>query len=248
MQYFSTKIIPLGSCAFRQWRSHENTPDSRCYLMHGYRLTSKITFSCKELDENNWVVNFGGLKEVKKMLEEQFDHTTCISKDDPYLDTFKDLHQKGVIDLRVMDGVGIEKFAEFIFNKVNEYIKERTNNRCWVQQVEVWEHEQNSAGCVNITQNDIEHALNALEREKINRRFSEKQKTTVTGENSEGTIPENIKTQKAPKPMTESAGGTMPSPTQVQPPAPPSSVANPLYAKTSTGWSDPFKGTSWGNK
>ena len=26
------------------------------------------------------------------------------------------------------------------------------------------------------------------------------------------------------------------------------SVANPLYAKVSKGWSDPFKGTSWGNK
>jgi 6-pyruvoyltetrahydropterin/6-carboxytetrahydropterin synthase len=43
------------------------------------------------------------------------------------------------------DGVGIEKFANFCFEVADDYIKESTYGRCWVQKVEVWEHEGNSA-------------------------------------------------------------------------------------------------------
>ena len=42
-------------------------------------------------------------------------------------------------------GVGIEKTAEWCLNTANKYIKETTNGRCWVEKVEVWEHDKNSA-------------------------------------------------------------------------------------------------------
>ena len=61
MEYQSTKIIELGSCAFRQWRA-----DSHCKFIHGYRLVAKFWFECEKLDERNWVVDFGGLKELKQ--------------------------------------------------------------------------------------------------------------------------------------------------------------------------------------
>ena len=100
----STKIIELGSCAFRQ-----PTATSHCKYLHGYRLTAKFWFEASALDKNNWVVDFGGLKELKNILQDQFDHTTCISKHDPKIDQFKELQQAGVCDLRIMDGVGVEK-------------------------------------------------------------------------------------------------------------------------------------------
>ena len=138
----STKVIELGSCAFRQ----PNAIDTRCSLLHGYKLTAKFWFDCNELDNKNWVVNFGGLKELKARLQEQFDHTTCLAADDPLLPLFKQLHDAGGCDLRIMsNGVGIERTAEFCYTLADKMIREQTNNRCWVSKVEVFEHEANSA-------------------------------------------------------------------------------------------------------
>ena len=138
--FSSTKIIELGSCAFRQPNA-----DSHCKFLHGYRLMAKFWFEAQSLDHNNWVVDFGGLKGLKNILQDQFDHTTCISKDDPYVDNFKMMADAGVCDLRVMDGVGIEKFAEWCHAAADELVQVITDSRCACIKVEVFEHENNSA-------------------------------------------------------------------------------------------------------
>lgn len=138
----STKVIELGSCAFRQWRASH----SHCKFLHGYQLIAKLWFSGSSLDEKNWVVDFGGLKELKAELNSMYDHTTTVSADDPELETFKQLHDKGIIQLYIMkDGVGIERAAENVFNVADRHVRKLTNNRCWVDKVEVFEHEDNSA-------------------------------------------------------------------------------------------------------
>lgn len=139
--FISTKTITLGSCAFRQWRATH----SHCRLIHGYNLKAKIWFT-GDLDNKNWIIDFGGLKEIREKLEHTFDHTFCVASDDPYLETFKDLASQGVLDIRILEhGVGCERFAEYVFKLVNDYIVDATEGRCWVSQVEVFEHENNSA-------------------------------------------------------------------------------------------------------
>ena len=59
------------SVAFRQWRAQ-----SHCRLLHGYSLAFRFEFAAEELDPRNWVVDFGGLKGLKAMLEQNFDHKT----------------------------------------------------------------------------------------------------------------------------------------------------------------------------
>jgi len=140
MSFTSTKVLELGSCAFRQPKA-----ESHCRFLHGYRLTAKFWFSANQLDENNWVVDFGSLDHLKERLKKQFDHTTVLDKDDPYIDEFTHLEEEGIIDLRLMSGVGIEKFAEYCFKASNNVIKEQSEGRCWVDKVEVFEHENNSA-------------------------------------------------------------------------------------------------------
>jgi 6-pyruvoyltetrahydropterin/6-carboxytetrahydropterin synthase len=137
----STKIIELGSCAFRQWRAE----GTHCKYVHGYQLKAKFWFGCTGLDDKNWVINFGGLKEVKRLLQDQFDHTLCIAADDPLLNIFKDLYERGGCQLRIMDGVGIEKTAEWCYKNVDPMIRSMSVGRCWVNKVEVWEHDLNSA-------------------------------------------------------------------------------------------------------
>ncbi|NDD59488.1 MAG: 6-carboxytetrahydropterin synthase [Chlamydiae bacterium] len=140
-KFYSTKVIPLGSCAFRQPRA-----DSHCKFLHGYRLQAKFYFACNELDHKNWVVDFGGLKELKKQLENIFDHKTVVWSKDPEIETFYLLENKKMIELVVLEnGVGIERFAELCCEMADKHVREMTNNRCWCEKVEVWEHEQNSA-------------------------------------------------------------------------------------------------------
>jgi 6-pyruvoyltetrahydropterin/6-carboxytetrahydropterin synthase len=141
MSYISTKVIELGSCAFRQWRASA----SHCKYIHGYQLKAKFYFGCKSLDERNWAVDFGGLKQLKLILNNQFDHTLCVAEDDPLLENFKALEAAGGCQLRIMESVGIEKTAEWCFKVASGYLTEVYGTRCWVEKVEVFEHEDNSA-------------------------------------------------------------------------------------------------------
>jgi len=69
-----------------------------------------------------------------------------VAADDPELDTFKLMSEKGMIDLRIAEkGVGIERTAEWVYETTNKFVTEQTNNRVRVIKVEVWEHEGNSA-------------------------------------------------------------------------------------------------------
>ena len=107
-KFYSTKVIPLGSCAFRQPYA-----DSHCKFLHGYRLQAKFWFACDKLDHKNWVVDFGGLKNLKRSLENIFDHKTVVWSQDPELETFRMLESKGLVELvELKQGVGIERFAE----------------------------------------------------------------------------------------------------------------------------------------
>lgn len=140
-RFLSTKVIPLGSCAFRQ-----PFAESHCKFLHGYRLQAKFWFACDHLDKNNWAVDFGSLKKLKEDLEKAFDHKTAIWRKDPELKTFEELESKGIIELSIFEeGVGIERFAEYCFDHANFVIQAMTNSRCWCERVEVWEHEGNSA-------------------------------------------------------------------------------------------------------
>ena len=129
------------STAFRQHRA-----DSHCRFIHGYALKFKVWFE-GDLDHRNWVVDFGCFKRngVKDWMKQQFDHTTVVAKDDPELQIFEELNAKGLIQLRVMEDVGCEKFAEFVFNYLNEKIAKETNGRVNVHKVQCWEHSENMA-------------------------------------------------------------------------------------------------------
>ena len=61
--------------------------------------------------------------------------------------TFQDLADKNLIDLRVVGAVGCERFAEQAFDEAEKIVSEMTDGRCWVQRVTVREHEANSATC-----------------------------------------------------------------------------------------------------
>jgi 6-pyruvoyltetrahydropterin/6-carboxytetrahydropterin synthase len=142
--FTSGKIYPHSvglSCCFRQWRA-----ESHCNRLHGYALQVETEFGCHERDKNGWVVDFGGLSTFKADLQARFDHKTLVAEDDPELNVFKILDEKKMIDLRVCKRVGVEAFAEEIFQMAEDVMHlSRFESRCFVNSVTVREHEANWA-------------------------------------------------------------------------------------------------------
>ena len=171
-KYVSTKTYGNDrglSCCFRQWRSTH----SHCSLLHGYSIGIRLVFESDTLDTRNWVMDFGGLKAFKEWAEWQFDHTLCVARDDPHLQKFLDLSslglqdRGGICDLRIVEAVGCEKFAELAYNVMTDILQAFQQGKEWsfishaetkvfsprypvgqgvkLRSVEVFEHEGNSA-------------------------------------------------------------------------------------------------------
>ena len=108
-------------------------------------LGFKFVFEAQELDERNWVYDFGNCKWIKAWLEENFDHTLAVDVKDPELLNLTELGDKGLAKVVEMNGVGCEKFAEHVYNFVAPQVKEQTGGRVKLKSVEVFEHGANSA-------------------------------------------------------------------------------------------------------
>jgi 6-pyruvoyltetrahydropterin/6-carboxytetrahydropterin synthase len=81
----------------------------------------------------------------KEWMDTMFDHTVIVAIDDPKLETFQAMEVMGLIQLRTVEATGAEKFAEFIYNKLSEFVYEETQGRVRIAQVEFMEHGKNTA-------------------------------------------------------------------------------------------------------
>lgn len=149
MKFQSTKVFDGYSTVFRQWRAE----GTHCRFLHGYGISFKIVFE-GDLDERNWVWDFGGMKRAKntidgmnpkEWMDYMFDHTYIIAEDDPFLPNAMEMDKAGIAQVRVVPATGAEQFAKFIYDKLSEFIKVETDNRVRVVSVEFKEHSKNSA-------------------------------------------------------------------------------------------------------
>ena len=132
-------------CAYRQWRA-----DSHCNTIHGYSFSMKFYFGTDTLDARNWVADYGGLKELKKVLESQFDHTLLVAEDEPEMETYRLLESKGLAKLTILPRLGCEGLADMLYKYVNGvYIPDMWGpgeaERLWCYRVEVRETQSNMA-------------------------------------------------------------------------------------------------------
>ena len=148
-KFQSTKLFDGFSCVFRQWKA-KNT---HCRFMHGYGVSFRVWFE-GSLDDRNWVWDFGGMKRAqtkidgmspKAWMDYMFDHTILVAKDDPMLNLINDLEHNQIAQVRVVEATGAEKFAEFIFDKLNTFVQTETDGRVRVAKVEFMEHGKNTA-------------------------------------------------------------------------------------------------------
>ena len=148
-KFQSSKVFDGFSTVFRQWKAET----THCRFVHGYGISFKVYFE-GELDDRNWVWDFGGMKRAKTQIDGMspkawmdymFDHTLICAEDDPALPEWERLNEEGIIQLRVVEATGAEKFAEYIFNKINNFVLEETEGRVEVTKVKFAEHGKNAA-------------------------------------------------------------------------------------------------------
>ena len=137
--YESSKTFSGFPCAHRKWR-HKG----HCSFVHGYSRSFTIWFGAHQRSENGFVMDFGDLKEIQKWLDDCFDHTLLLDKDDPLIAEFKTLEKQGGCKLFIMDDCSMEGTAKMIFDHVDTWVQSKTNNRVWVQSVEARENVKNS--------------------------------------------------------------------------------------------------------
>ena len=148
-KFQSSKVFDGFSTVFRQWKAKE----THCRFLHGYGISFKVYFE-GELDEKNWVWDFGGMKRAKTLIDGKqpkawmdymFDHTVIIAEDDPGMGGWETMDKLGVIQLRVIEATGAEKFSEYVYNKLNDFVHEETEGRVRVTKVKFMEHGKNAA-------------------------------------------------------------------------------------------------------
>ena len=84
-------------------------------------------------------------KSPKEWMDYMFDHTLVVAEDDPELKAFQQMDRAGVAQVRVIPATGAEKFAEYIYNKLNKFVDTETEGRVRVTKVKFMEHGKNAA-------------------------------------------------------------------------------------------------------
>lgn len=145
----STKVFDGYSTCFRQWRAD----GTHCRFLHGYGVSFKVFFQ-GEMDERNWVFDFGGMKRATHKIhgmspQDYFswllDHTVIVAQDDPYLSKFEELHRLGVIQMRILPHVGCERVAQHLLVRINDFLLLETRGRVIATALEFREHDKNAA-------------------------------------------------------------------------------------------------------
>jgi 6-pyruvoyltetrahydropterin/6-carboxytetrahydropterin synthase len=142
-KYISTKTYnQIGPVAYRQWRA-----DSHCRLIHGYALSFHLEFECDTLDARNWCMDFGGLKPLKGLLEDWFDHTLLVAQDDPMREHLLELGKLKLAKITEVEKTGCEGIADFLYEYINTIFLPNygEKERVWCSKVQVRETDANMA-------------------------------------------------------------------------------------------------------
>lgn len=141
----STKSFWNYPCAHRQYRH-----DGNCHLVHGYSRSFHFRFGAKEMTKEGFVVDYGDLDELKKHLDQRYDHTLILDEGDPEMETFRKLEASGVHKIYTHPmGPGMEGTAHYLCMWADIYLRTKTKGRAWVISVEARENDKNSSIYIN---------------------------------------------------------------------------------------------------
>lgn len=148
---------------FRDFPAAHRQPnhDGHCRLIHGHNWSFDITFQCRQMDENGFVIDVGKLQGIRDWLAQYFDHTLLLNKDDPFRGFLEEaLGKEGAgqteegtqlpyfASIVIVPNCGMEGLAAYIYEELNCLccLREDLFKRgVKISRVTVWEDSKNSA-------------------------------------------------------------------------------------------------------
>ena len=124
-------------------RQHKH--EGHCSRIHGHSWAFEFTFSAPRLDHRGFVVDFGSLKWLKAWINDHFDHTLVLNRDDPRLE---EIVEMDIADVILVDSCSSEGIAKFLYENIAPEISRTTNAR--LVKVVVHEDTKNSAQLVYV--------------------------------------------------------------------------------------------------
>lgn len=120
--YYITKQYRDLPAAHRQPKH-----DGHCRFIHGHNWGFDIIMTCRDLDENGFVIDVGKLSKIKEYLVKMFDHTLLLNLDDsmngPLLQGLEN-GQAVMADIRQVPNCGMEGLAKLVFDTITVLIQE----------------------------------------------------------------------------------------------------------------------------
>jgi len=118
----------------------------QCRNLHGHSYVVKVTISVKNisiLSNPNMVIDFGQLKEFQKWLDDNFDHATILSNNDPLFSILKETGNK----VRIMPSGDptAENMASFFCTAMENICRKNNLKQEFILIIEVAETVGNTA-------------------------------------------------------------------------------------------------------
>lgn len=123
-------------------RQHRHA--GHCALIHGHNWTITLTFACRETDGSGFVVDFGGLSYLKGWIDTHLDHACLFNEDDSERESLVAAFGH-LFKPYVLPSCSSEGLAKHLFDVFNPMVREKTNDRAWIMEVEIEEDSKNSA-------------------------------------------------------------------------------------------------------
>lgn len=130
----------------------QHSHDGHCALIHGHNWSIKITFASTKLDENGFVIDFGKLKYIRRWIDEHLDHACVFNEDDPLLDTILSAAPQAY-KAYIVKHCSCEGLAKHLLEIFAPMVKEATESRVSIAQIDIQEDSRNSGSYTVKTDN-----------------------------------------------------------------------------------------------
>lgn len=118
--------------------------DGHCALIHGHNWSITLTFACREVDANGFVIDFGKLKYIKAWIDEHLDHACLFNENDKEAE--KLLADFGpLLKAYILPNCSCEGIAQHLHEVFDPMVRKETHNRVWITEIEITEDPKNSA-------------------------------------------------------------------------------------------------------
>ncbi len=118
--------------------------DGHCAFVHGHNWTFHLTFACRELTPEGFVVDFGKLKYLKAWIDEHLDHACVLNHDDPMREQLVAAAPE-LFKLHLVESCSSEGLARHLHHVFDPLVREHTAGRAWLTEVTVVEDSKNAA-------------------------------------------------------------------------------------------------------